>query len=46
MSEQEKKQSDKLIEMFKKMDEEQRRLWLAVADGMLIAQDIFERKAS
>lgn len=46
MNENEKKQNDKLIELFKKMNDEQRALWFAVGDGMVMAQDIIERKAS
>lgn len=46
MNENEKKQNDKVTELFKKMNDEQRTLWIAIADGMIMAQDIIERKAS
>ena len=46
MNENEKKQNDKLVELLKKMNDEQRALWMAVGDGMVMAQDIIERKAS
>ena len=46
MNENENKQNDKLVELFGKMNNEQRALWIAVGDGMVMAQDIIERRAS
>jgi hypothetical protein len=46
MNENENKQNDKLVELFGKMNDEQRALWIAVGDGMVMAQDIIERRAS
>ena len=43
MNENENKQNDKLVELFGKMNDE---LWIAVGDGMVMAQDIIERRAS
>ena len=45
MSEQEKKQNEEIIKKFMRMSDEQKKLWMAVGDGMLMAQDIMERKA-
>ena len=46
MNENEKKQQNKIYEIVKKMSDEQQALWFAIADGMIMAQDIIERKAS
>lgn len=46
MSEQEKRQNKEIMEKFMRMTDEQKKLWLAVGDGMLMAQDILDGKAS
>ena len=46
MSEQEKRQNKEIMEKFMRMTDEQKKLWLAVGDGMLMGQDILDGKAS
>lgn len=42
----EKELMDSISDKLKKMNDEQQALWIAVADGMVMAQDIIERRAS
>lgn len=44
MSEQEMKMIDRMKEKLEKMTEEQKKLWFAVADGMMLAADIETRR--
>lgn len=44
MSEQEKRMIDRMEEKLGKMTEEQKKLWFAVADGMMLAAAIETRK--
>lgn len=42
----EKELMDSISDKLKKMNDEQRALWIAVGEGMVIAQEIIERRAS
>lgn len=44
MSEQEKRMIERLEEKLEKMTEEQKKLWFAVADGMMLAAEIETRQ--
>lgn len=44
MSEQEKRMIERMEEKFAKMTEEQKKLWFAVADGMMLAAEIETRQ--
>lgn len=40
MSEQEKKMIDRMVEKLEKMTEEEKKLWFAVGDGMMLASSL------
>lgn len=44
MSEQEKRMIERMEEKLAKMTEEQKKLWFAVADGMMLAAEIETRQ--